>query len=100
MAHVRVWKFRPLEGREEEFAHAYSAAGPWGELFGTARGYRGTALMKPAEPGGWWLTLDRWETAADFEAFQRDLGDDYRALDAQLEGVAGEEDFVGQFEED
>ena len=69
-------------------------------MFGTARGYRGTTLMKPAEPGGWWLTLDRWETAADFETFQRDLGDDYRALDAQLECVAGEEEFVGQFEED
>ena len=99
MTHVRVWKFRPLPDREQEFAAAYSGAGPWGELFGKARGYRGTTLMAPVESGGWWLTLDRWESAGDFEAFQHDFGDEYRALDAELEGVAGEEEFVGAFED-
>jgi heme-degrading monooxygenase HmoA len=99
MTHNRVWKFHPPEGREQEFAQAYSANGPWAVLFSRARGYRGTRLLKPVEPGGWWLTIDRWDSAGDFEAFGRDLGDEYRALDAELEGVAGEEEFVGAFEE-
>ena len=100
MTHVRIWKFRPPEGREQEFAEAYCGAGAWSGLFTKARGYRGTTLMKPSEQGGWWLTIDRWESAGDFEAFGRIYGEEYRTLDSQLEGVAGDEEFVGAFEED
>jgi len=98
MTHVRIWKFRPPEGREQEFARAYSGDGRWAELFKRAAGYRGTTLLRPLDPGGWWLTIDRWGSIADFKAFQRDFGDQYRALDAELEGVAGDEEFVGAFE--
>ena len=100
MTHVRVWKFRPPEGRETEFAAAYGSTGVWAELFGKAGGYRGTILLGPAETGGWWLTMDRWASESDFEAFQQQFGDEYRALDAKLEGVSGDEQFVGAFEED
>jgi hypothetical protein len=43
--------------------------------------------------------LDRWHSLADFERFQTELSDQYQALDAKLEGVAGEEVFVGAFDE-
>ena len=99
MTHVRVWKFRPPEGREQEFAEAYSSAGLWAQVFQRAPGFRGTTLLQPTEPGGCWLTIDRWDSIEHFDRFQRDLGNDYRALDAELEGVAGEEEFVGAFEE-
>ena len=99
MTHVRVWKFRPPEGGENEFELAYSGSGNWARLFEQAAGYRGTMLLRPLEPGGWWLTLDRWESAADFDNFQRDFGIEYRGLDEEMEGVAGEEVFVGAFEE-
>lgn len=100
MTHVRVWKFKPAAGREDEFAEAYAGQGVWACLFEQASGFVGTSLMRPAERGGWWLTLDRWTSESDFRAFQRDFGDEYRALDTELEGVAGEEEFVGTFEED
>ncbi|HUP68065.1 MAG TPA: antibiotic biosynthesis monooxygenase, partial [Sphingomicrobium sp.] len=94
----RVWKFRPPQGREAEFAEAYGEAGDWAQLFRNAPGYGGTMLLHPAEPGDWWLTVDRWETAADFDAFATVFGERYRTLDEKLEGVAGEEVFVGAFE--
>jgi heme-degrading monooxygenase HmoA len=100
MTHLRIWKFHPPDGREQEFAAAYSGNGRWAELFAQAPGYRGTMLLRPVEAGGDWLTIDRWDSLADFEAFNRNLGDDYRTLDAELEGVAGVEEFVGAFEED
>jgi heme-degrading monooxygenase HmoA len=99
MTHLRIWKFRPPEDREEEFAVAYGADGIWAALFGKASGYLGTSLYRPDQSGGWWMTIDRWNSLADFEAFQRELGEEYRMLDAQLEGVAGDEEFVGAFEE-
>jgi heme-degrading monooxygenase HmoA len=100
MTHARVWKFRPPAGREEEFEKTYSGTGHWAELFERASGYRGTVLLRPSEQGGWWLTIDRWETGAHFETFEREFGVEYRGLDRELEGVAGEEVFVGAFEED
>lgn len=100
VSHLRVWKFRPPLGRDQEFAKAYGPNGPWSALFRKARGYRGTSLSRPMDPNGWWLTVDRWDSVEDFEAFQRDFGEEYRALDAELEGVAGDEEFVGAFEED
>ena len=99
MTHLRIWKFRPPQDREREFELAYGADGVWAALFGRARGYFGTILHRPSEPGGWWLTIDRWNSAGDFEAFSSDLGEEYRALDAELEDIAGDEEFVGTFEE-
>jgi heme-degrading monooxygenase HmoA len=98
MTHYRIWKFRPPPEREQEFAAAYDGEGSWADLFARAPGYRGTELLRPVEPGGWWLTIDRWDSHADFEAFQRDFGEQYRALDTALEVVAGDEEFVGAFE--
>jgi heme-degrading monooxygenase HmoA len=99
MTHHRIWKFRPPRDREQEFAAAYDGKGTWAALFSKARGYRGTHLLRPIEPGGWWMTVDRWNSQADFDAFQSDFGDQYRALDAELEGLAGDEEFVGAFED-
>ena len=100
MTHVRVWKFRPPEGHERAFADAYAGDGVWARLFGQAAGFVGTSLLRPTETGGWWLTMDRWATEADFQAFQRDFGQAYRNLDRKLKGVAGDEEFIGTFEED
>ena len=99
MTHVRVWKFRPRQGRQSEFATAYASDGVWSKLFSKACGYRGTVLLSPGEVDGWWLTIDRWDSAAHFEAFQNEFGEQYRTLDISLEGVAGNEEFVGVFED-
>jgi heme-degrading monooxygenase HmoA len=100
MTHLRIWKFRPPDDRIDEFAAAYSSNGLWAELFSKAKGYRGSTLLKPDQAGGCWMTIDRWDSLADFEAFGQAHGDEYRTLDAELEGVAGEEEFVGAFKED
>ena len=99
MTHHRVWKFRPPEGREPEFERAYSDTGEWAQLFRNAPGFQGTTLLRPTGAGGWWLTIDRWDAADNFEAFTQVFGEQYRTLDAALEGVAGDEEFVGAFED-
>lgn len=99
MTYVRIWKFRPQQARLQEFAAAYAGDGSWSDLFSEAPGYRGTVLLTPTEAGGEWLTIDRWESAAHFETFQRDFGERYRALDAELEGLADHEEFIGAFDE-
>jgi len=99
LMHARIWKFRPPHGQEDAFASAYSETGRWAELFRKAEGYLGSSLLRPIEEHGWWLTIDRWHSLAHFEAFGRDWRREYQELDAELEGIAGEEEFVGAFEE-
>jgi hypothetical protein len=63
------------------------------------QGFLGTRLLRPSEPGGAWLTIDSWTDAAAFECFRRQHEEAYRTLDRELEGVAGQERFVGAFDE-
>jgi len=99
MTHVRVWRFQPAPGRVAEFAAAYSADGVWARLFRQAGGFLGTTLLAPAESGGPWLTLDRWQSHAAFERFQEDCGEAYRRLDAELMPLTAGELFIGAFDE-
>ena len=99
MAHVRVWQFQPAPGREQEFAVAYASDGVWARLFGQAEGFVGTALLAPVEPGGPWLTLDRWQSLSAFDRFQDEHGEAYRSLDAELMSLTAGELFIGAFDE-
>ena len=86
-----VWEFLPAPGREREFEAAYAPTGPWVELFRRAAGYVGSELIPPHEAGGWYRTIDRWESREAFEAFRRAFGPEYGALDGACERLTLEE---------
>lgn len=96
MTHVRLWRFEVPEEQEAEFVAAYRSDGDWAKLFGTAPGFIRTELWRDGD--GIYLTIDHWESVTAFEAFQASLGEEYRQLDAELEGIAGIETFLGAFE--
>jgi len=99
VTHVRIWRFEPAPGREQEFAAAYAGDGPWARLFHQGEGFIGTTLLAPDEPGGPWLTLDRWQSRDAFERFQDEHGEAYRGLDVELERLTADELFIGAFGE-
>lgn len=92
---VIVWRYEVAEHNREAFERAYGPGGDWARLFGTAGGYLGTELL--ADGDGHYMTLDRWRSEADFEAFQGRAGDAYRALDAQCEALTLAEERIGAF---
>ena len=96
MTHVRLWRFEVLPESEERFVAAYRSDGDWAQLFGTAAGFIRTDLWRDGD--GIYLTADHWESAQAFERFQAERGDDYRRMDAELEGIAAVELFVGAFD--
>lgn len=96
MTHVRLWKFEVEAGQEQRFLSAYRSDGDWARLFATAPGFIRTELWRGGD--GVYLTADHWRSVADFEAFQAGLGEEYRRLDTELEGVSGIETFVGAFD--
>ena len=96
MTHLRLWRFDVPAESEARFVAAYKSDGDWARLFATAPGFIRTELWREAD--GTYLTADHWESAAAFESFQAGSGDAYRQLDAELEGIAGIETFLGAFD--
>ncbi|MFL6768349.1 MAG: antibiotic biosynthesis monooxygenase family protein [Sphingomicrobium sp.] len=96
MTHLRLWRFEVSEQHEDRFLSAYRAEGDWAKLFATAQGFIRTELWRDGD--GIYLTADYWESVTAFQAFQAVQGEEYRRLDAQLEGVAGIETFLGAFD--
>jgi heme-degrading monooxygenase HmoA len=96
MTHLRLWTFEVPADNEERFVGAYRHDGEWARLFAAAPGFIRTELWRSGD--GLYLTADYWRSSADFEMFQSNLGDAYRKLDRELEGIAVAENFVGAFE--
>jgi hypothetical protein len=86
-----VWEFRPAPHRERDFEVAYGPTGPWAELFHRDPGFLGTELITPREPGGWYRTIDRWESAAAYERFRQTWSADYAALDDACTALTSDE---------
>ncbi|HJS40065.1 MAG TPA: antibiotic biosynthesis monooxygenase [Sphingomicrobium sp.] len=96
MTHVRLWRFEVSPETETQFVAAYGRDGDWARLFAAAPGFIRTELWRDGD--GIYLTADHWESVEDFERFQAGQGNAYRKLDAELEGIAGIESFVGAFD--
>lgn len=97
MAHILIWEFHAPAMRIAEFEEAYGVDGPWAALFRRAPGFLGTQLLRCTDQPGRYLTIDRWESEAAFDAFTRDFGAEYQALDKALEGLAAVENRIGAF---
>lgn len=89
--HEIVWEFQPAPQREPDFESVYGPAGLWAALFCRDPGFLGTELIAPREPGGWYRTIDRWESPAAYERFRQAWGSEYDALDRACESLTSAE---------
>jgi heme-degrading monooxygenase HmoA len=96
MSHLRLWQFEVGPEREARFVSAYGPSGDWARLFATAPGFIRTELWRDGD--GFYLTADHWQSFEAFEQFQATHGEHYRRLDAELEGLAVAETFLGAFD--
>jgi heme-degrading monooxygenase HmoA len=92
-----VWAFRPKAGRERAFEEAYGPAGGWAALFGRAEGFLGTELLRAEDGSGRYLTVDRWQSRAAYEAFRASRRGEYEALDRACEALTDSEEPIGTF---
>ena len=89
--HAVVWTYRIAPGAAVAFEALYGAEGDWARLFRRAPGYLGTELYRDAADPARYLTIDRWRTRADYEAFLQSAYADYAALDARGDALTLEE---------
>lgn len=91
-----VWRFKPVAGAEAKFEAAYRSDGTWAKLFRLAPGYVKTELMRQQD--GTYLTIDTWQSLADWDDFNRRHRDAYAELDAACAALTESEARIGVFE--
>ncbi|MCH8147682.1 MAG: antibiotic biosynthesis monooxygenase [Planctomycetes bacterium] len=96
--YVILWQFVVREGCAEAFQQVYGADGDWAKFFRTGTGFVGVELLcDPRDPRKF-VTIDRWETATDYEEFSRRNAIKYREIDERCEQLTVKETHVGSFD--
>lgn len=95
---VILWQYQVKPDRAAEFENIYSATGAWAELFRKAGGYLGTELYCDRNRPGQYLTIDRWDSAQEYESFLSTWKAEYDLLDLQCEGLTEAETPLGRWE--
>jgi heme-degrading monooxygenase HmoA len=96
--HVILWEFRVAADRQAAFEEAYGPTGAWARLFAEGAGFIGVELLRCTNEAGRYVTVDRWRSRADFDAFKRRFGAAYEALNRELEHLKSSEARIGAFE--
>jgi heme-degrading monooxygenase HmoA len=93
-----IWRYRVRVDAVTEFLQHYRACGTWTQLFARARGYVDTQLLRDVESPTVFLTIDRWHTRAEHDAFRRELATEFERLDHACEALTEQEERLGDFE--
>ena len=91
-----LWRYTVRPEHRASFERSYGPDCDWARLFRRAEGYLGTELLARAD--GAYLTIDRWRSSADFEAFKAEHGAAYEQLDAETASWTKEEVHLGMWE--
>ena len=97
MIHI-IWEFQVEPSQVDEFERNYSQQGAWARLFSKSENYHGTLLLKDSNASGRYLTIDRWNSLADFEDFKAQHLKAYDDLDRVCEILTLAEKKMGVFE--
>jgi heme-degrading monooxygenase HmoA len=93
-----LWEFVPHPGRQRDFEAAYGPDGPWARFFGEADGFVSTELLRDTDETGPYLTLDRWRSCEDYEAFVEARREEYERLNQEFLALTDREQLRGSFE--
>jgi heme-degrading monooxygenase HmoA len=97
--YVSLWEFTVQPEKRAEFLHFYGAGGVWAQLFAKAEGYLGTVLLSDRSDSLRYVTLDRWRTKEDHDAFMARFGEAYTELDKRCEQLTAKERHLGSYSE-
>lgn len=96
--YIILWEYQVKPQKQAEFKRMYAANGAWADLFRNADGYIVTELIQDETQATRFMTIDRWDSKENFEAFQTRWQTEYKALDAQCEDLTESESLLGCWE--
>jgi heme-degrading monooxygenase HmoA len=94
-----LWEFHVTGERREEFENDYGPGGAWARLFRQSPGYIETLLLRDTANAGRYVTIDRWQSEAAYQAFRSRFAAEYRELDERCQHLTTKEISLGQYAE-
>ena len=91
-----VFEYEVEPAGAEAFEAVYGSDGEWARYFAGAAGYLGTEMLRGAD--GRYLVIDRWESAADYDAFLAAHADEYGSRNQAATRLWLRERALGRFE--
>ena len=95
--YVILWEYQVKADRLAEFEKIYVPDGDWAELFKNGAGFLGTELIHSKENPKRYITIDRWRSSKDYEAFLSQWEAEYVKLDEQCKELTEHESCLGSF---
>lgn len=92
-----IWEFVVQPGKEKLFEQIYGPDGDWARLFRQGIGFCATELSRDPDEPRRYVTLDFWESQADYDTFKSKHETEYRAIDRKCESLTEKEREVGKF---
>lgn len=97
MGYATLWEFVVAPAKQAEFEAHYGPDGTWARLFRRAPGYVGSELLRDRADPLRYLTIDRWESREDWQAFRSAHSADYERLDREFERLTTREAPLGEY---
>ena len=94
---IVIWEYQVNAKHLAQFESIYASNGTWAELFKKGKGYLGTELLCDEQDPCRFLTIDRWASVEEYDAFITKWHSEYQALDAKCEGLTEHEALVGRW---
>ena len=92
------WEYEVRPEQVAAFERLYGADGEWARLFRQADGYVETLLFRDTDRPTRYLTVDRWQSRAAFDAFVDAANSAYAALDRLGGALTVREHRLGAFD--
>ena len=94
-----IWEFHVAGERRAEFEQQYGPGGAWAQLFRQSPGYIETLLLSDPANAGRYVTIDRWESEAAYQAFRSHFAAEYGELDERCQRLTTQEIALGHYDE-
>ncbi|MEK7262917.1 MAG: antibiotic biosynthesis monooxygenase [Bacteroidota bacterium] len=95
---IIIWEFLVKKECEVQFIQRYNAEGVWVQFFRKGNGFMRTELLRDVENSLRFVTMDYWNSIAEYEFFRREHLHEYNNIDEQSEALTQQENFIGIFE--
>ena len=92
------YRYRVHPSQTRAFEHAYGPTGPWARLFASHPGFRRTRLFRHKNESGVYISVDVWQSKADWDDFRARSSELYARLDRDLHMLYLEEHLIGYYE--
>jgi len=93
-----IWKYTILKEHEAAFVAGYGPEGEWVRFFRKGEGYRGTDLWRDHTRPHVFVTIDRWESPAAYNAFADAHAAEYERIDEKYAPMCRSELRLGDFD--